>query len=127
MADFKFILAATPDAASNTSQTSVFTIPGDFSHFVVEVPALMLVTATGNIRVLSAQSPTGTFRAVVYSNNPATATSGNQFAGEMSTSSIASGAMIINEAIQFVKFGRFQFSNTCTANTAINVYGRKFD
>ena len=127
MATFKYITTAFPDAASNTSLTSAFTVPGEFSHFAVEVPAGMLITATGNIRIYGANSATGTFREVVYSNNPSTATSGNSPAGEIGLSSVRSGAFVITEGLQFVPFAKFFFTNTCTANTGLKVYGRKFD
>ncbi len=127
MSDFKFIASANVDAASNTSLTSAIAIPGNFSHFAVEVPQAMGITATCQIRVLGAQTIAGTFREVVYSNNPATSTSGNARAGEISASSVLSGAFVINEALMFAPFVKFQFSSTATANTALQVYGRKFD
>lgn len=127
MSDFKFIASANVDTASNTSLTSGLAIPGNFSHFAIEVPAAMLVTSTGNIRVLGARSLTGTYTQIVYSNNPATSTTGNAFAGEVSYSGVASGTWMINEALMFAPFVKFQFTNTATANTAINIYGRKFD
>lgn len=127
MSDFKFIASANVDAASNTSLTSAIAIPGGFSHFSVEVPAAMAITATAQIRVLGSRTATGTFSEIVYSNNPATSTSGNARAGEISASSVLSGAFVINEALMFAPFVKFQFSSTATANTAINVYGRKFD
>ena len=127
MADFKFIASANVDAASNTSLTSAIQIPGGFSHFAIEIPAAMAATATAQLRVLAAATSGGTYRQVVYSNNPATATSGNAFAGEASGSSVLSGAFVINEALMFAPYVKFQFSATATANTAINVYGRKFD
>lgn len=127
MSVYKFIASANVNAASNTSLTSAIAIPGEFSHFAVEVPAAMAITATAQIRVLGAQTLTGTYREIVYSNNPATSTSGNARAGEISASSVLSGAFVINEAIMFAPFIRFQFSATATANTALQVYGRKFD
>lgn len=126
MATFKLIGTITPDAASNTSLTSAFSMPGEFSHFAIEIPASMCASGVGNIRVMSANTPTGTYRHVVYSNNPATATSGNQYAGEMSSTSIASGAFVINEGLQFATYLKLQFTSTATANTGINLYGRKF-
>ena len=127
MSEFKFIASANVNAASNTSLTSAIQIPGNFSHFAVEVPAAMCITATAQIKVLGAGSLAGTYREIVYSDNPATATSGNALAGKISASSVLSGAFVINEAIMFAPFVKFQFTSTATANTAINVWGRKFD
>src|SRR5580765_5818647 len=98
MSDFKFIASANVDTASATSLTSAIAIPGNFSHFAIEVPALMLNTATGNIRVLGGRSLTGTFQPIVYSNNPSTTTTGNAFAGEVAYTGVISGTWMINEA-----------------------------
>lgn len=127
MADFKLIGVMYPNAASDTSLTSAFAIPGEYSHFAVEIPALMCVTATGNIRWLGAASSTGTFREIVFSNNPATSTTGNAFVGEASYSSVASGAFLVCEAFMFAPYIKGKFTSTCTANTGIKVYARKFD
>ena len=126
MATFKVVATAKPDAASNTSLTSAFQVPGEFSHFAVLLPANFAITATCGVRILGSDSLTGTYRDVIYSNNPATATSG--LAPWQSPGSAAvSGAFVICEALQFVPFAKLQFQQTCTANTGFVIYGKKFD
>lgn len=127
MALQKYVGTLYPDAASNTSLTSAWAVPGEFSHFVVEIPANMLVTTTGNVRWLGAGTVDGTYKQILYSNNPATSTSGGAFVGETPNSAAVSGAMVVCEAFQFTPFIKAQFSATCTANTGINVYAKKWD
>ena len=112
MANFVKIGTFTMDAASGTSLTSALRIPGEFSHFCLQVPSgatSWCTTTTVNIRALGADSAAGTFYQVGYSNNPATATSG--FALFEITGDYA----------------KLQFSNTATAATNFTLYGRKFD
>ena len=130
MADFKKIITAYPDAASNTSLTSAFTVPGEFSHFAINVPAMSVWAATiacGNVRVLGSPTLTGTYVPVGYSNNPATTTSG--FAvWESGMTACISGGIVICEALQFVPYAKLQFTGTMTAATSpFIVFGRKFD
>lgn len=127
MADFKRIITAVPNAASNTSLTSSFTVPGEFSHFAVLIPASSgwCVTTTVHVSVQGSVDNT-TFYDVGYSQNPATATS--SFAlWETVNSHAVSGALVICEAMQFTPYAKLRFSNTATAAANFYVLGRKFD
>jgi hypothetical protein len=125
MATYKLIANAMPVAASDTSLTSAFAVPGEFTHFMIQFPSAMAATTTCGIQVLGSDSASGTFYTVGYSNNPATATSGFR-AWDCGTDS--PGNIIICEALQFVPgFAKLKFTNTLTANTGINIWGRKFD
>lgn len=125
MAAFKKIVAAT--IATDGSVTSGFHVPGEFSHFSVMIPTATAwcVTATCQIRILGADSATGTYREIGYSNNPATATSGFR---AWDTGGDGSGKLVICEALQFAPgFAKIQAVNTATASTEFVVYARKFD
>jgi len=130
MATFKKIATATPDAASDTSLTSAFYVPGEFSQYAMRVPALFAITGTCNIQVLGAQTSTGeTFYPVMYSHSPATSTS-NYTAAIWKThaSAACSGAWVISEAFAFVPgWAKLQFVTTSTMNTSFAIYGRKED
>lgn len=129
MATFKLMAVAVPNAASNTSRTSAFAVPGEVSHFMIQVPAATTwcVTTTCAIHVMGSQSQTGTFTEVAYSNNPATTTSGHAIWSTAGSATV-SGAMIICEALQFVPgWAQLRFVSTVTAATNFNIYARKFD
>ena len=127
MPAFKLIATAAPSAASNTSLTSAFAVPADFTHYAIQMPASFAITASCGLKVLGSDSATGTFYEIGYSNNPATSTSG--FAAWSSAGSCAvSGAIVICEALQFAPgYAKIQFQQTATANTNLQIYGRKFD
>lgn len=117
------------DAASNTSLTSQFLIPGEFAQFAVRVipTSAWCITATCNVRLLATDSQSGTtFYPVGYSNNPSTSTSGFPL-WEIPQSATLSGGVVIAEGLGFAKWGKFQFTKTATAATAFIVYGRKYD
>lgn len=128
MANFCKIGTFTMDAASNTSLTSALPIPGEFTHFALKVPSgVWGATATNNIRILGADSSTGTYYQVGYSNNPSTATSGFPIC-EIANSAVVNGGFIISEAFMFVPgYAKLQFVNTATISTDFVLYGRKFD
>lgn len=129
MAAYVKIGTFTMDAASATSLTSALQIPGEFSHFALQVPSgatTWCATTTVNIRVLAAVSSTGSYYQVGYSNNPATATSGFNL-WEVGFSAARNGGMVICEGMQFAKYAKLQFSNTATASTDFVLMGRKFD
>lgn len=116
------------DAASNTSQTSALPIPGEFTHFALQIPSgVWGATATNNIRIKGAASAAGTYYQVGYSNNPSTATSGFPIC-EIANSAVVNGAYVISEAFMFVPgYAKLQFANTATISTDFVLYGRKFD
>lgn len=130
MANFVKIGTFTMDAASGTSLTSALRIPGEFSHFCLQVPSgatSWCTTTTVNIRALGADSAAGTFYQVGYSNNPATATSGFALF-EIANSACINGGRVISEGFMFTgDYAKLQFSNTATAATNFTLYGRKFD
>jgi len=129
MADFKIVANPSLNAASDTSLTSAFTVPGEFSHYAIKVPPLSgwcATVACCNVRIMGSDSPTGTFYDVGYSNNPATTTSGFAL-WEMASSSAISGGIVICEALQFTPYAKLKFTSTATANTAFMIFGRKFD
>lgn len=127
MANFVKIGTFTMNAASNTSLTSVLTIPGEFTHFALKVPSgTWAATATNNIRCLGSDTATGTYYQVGYSNNPATSTSGFAL-WEVANSAVVNGGWVIGEAFMFTPFAKLQFANTATASTNFTLYGRKFD
>ena len=130
MADFKIIATAAPDAASNTSLTSAFKVPGEFSHFAIKVATMTTWAATiacGNVSILGSDTLAGTYYPVGYSNNPATTTSG--FAvWESGMTACINGGIVICEGLQFVPFAKLKFSATMTASVGqFVVFGRKFD
>ena len=130
MADFKTIITAYPDAASNTSLTSAFKVPGEFSHYAIKIPPMSTWAATvacGNVRVLGSDTLAGTYYPVGYSNNPATSTSGFAM-WETGMTACISGGVVICEGLQFVPFAKLQFTGTMTAAASpFIVFGRKFD
>lgn len=129
MATFKLMAIATPDAASNTSLTSAFPVPGEVSHFMIQIPpgTSWCATTTCGINVLGGESSTGSFYDVAYSNNPATSTSGHAVWSTAGSAAV-SGAAIICEALQFVPgFAKLRFLQTVTAATGFKIYARKFD
>lgn len=129
MATFKQIAVAKPNAASDTSLTSAFYVPPEFSQFVIKIPALFAVTGTCNVQVLGSDSQTGTFYPIMYSHSPATSVS-NYTASIWKTcaSAACSGAWVICEAMAFVPgWAKLQFVSTATANTDFVIYGRKND
>lgn len=130
MADFKVIVNAVPDAASNTSLTSAFKVMGEFSHYAIKIAAQTTWSATaacGNIRVLGSDTLTGTYVPVGYSNNPATTTSGFAL-WETGMTACVSGGVVICEALQFTPFAKLQYTGTMTAAVGqFVIFGRKFD
>ena len=129
MADFKIIKRVYPNAASDTSLSSAFTVPPEFSHFALVVPptTAWCVTATCHIQIQGSADSGTTYYDVAYSQNPATATSSCPL-WEVVNSHVASGAIVICEALQFVPMARLRFTNTATASTTpFVVFGRKFD
>ena len=130
MATFKQVATAYPNAASDTSLTSAFYIPPEFSQFVMRVPANFAVTSTCNIQVLAAQTSTGeTFYPVQYSHSPATSVS-NYTASIWKTnaSMAADGGWVIFEGAAFVPgWAKLQFVSTATANVSFPIWGRKMD
>lgn len=127
MAEFKLVATTQPDAASNTSLSSEFSVPVEFSQFAVEIPttANWCVTATGGIGVLGAGAAAGTFRAIFYSSNPATATTGGV---QWISGNNTGNSLLICEALAFVpRFAKLQFTNTATASTDFKIYARKLD
>jgi hypothetical protein len=124
MPDYKLIANAYPDAASDTSLTSAFRVPGDFSHYCLFFPTSMCAAANCSLQLLGGSSETGTFYTMGYSNNPATSTSGFR-AWDCGADSPGKG--ILCEMMQFVPgYAKLRFLSTCTANTAIEVWGRLF-
>lgn len=126
MATYKLIATVYPDAASNTSLSSAFAVPGEYTHFMIEMPNLRAITATCGMQVQGCDSLDGTYYTVGYSNNPATATSGFR-AWDAGTTT--PGSMVICEALQFVPgYAKIKFTATLTANAyCARVFGRKFD
>jgi len=129
MATFKKIAEATPDAASDTSLTSAFYIPPEFTDFAMSIPPNFANTGTCNVQVLASETKTGTFYPVMFSHMPATSTSNYTAAiWKTNASAACSGAWVISEAFEFVPgWAKLQFVTTCTANTGFVVYGRKND
>lgn len=127
MATFKVIATATVDAASDTSLTSAFAVPGEMSHYAIAFPDIYAVTATCNVHILVSDSSTGTFKRVQYSANPSTAVTA--VSGEpWSTGIDSENRMVICEALMFApSHAKLQFVRTATANTDFVIYGRKFD
>lgn len=128
MRQYKLIATAYPNAASNTSLTSVVPIPGEFDEYAILVPAAFANTATCSVRVLGAESESGTFYDISYSNPPSTATCSlvNQ-TWQSPASAAVSGAFVLCEALRFVPgYAKFQYQNTATAHTgaAIKVFAR---
>lgn len=122
------ITTVTPNAASNTSLTSVFEVPKEFSHFAFSVPTVSgwCVTSTCNIRVEVSDAEDGTFYEVGYSANPATATTGVA-AESWGSGNAPGGKMIICEALMFSPgYARLKFVNTATATADFVIYGRQF-
>ena len=129
MATFKLLATASMDAASNTSLTSAFIVPGEMSHYALAIPtvASWCVTATCNVKVQVASSTADTFFTVGYSANPATSTTGIT-AEDWATGISPDNQMVICEALMFSPgFAKLQFVSTATLTTDILVYGRKFD
>jgi hypothetical protein len=127
MATVKFIADVMPNAVSNTSLSSAFQVPGEFSHYMLQMPSItsLCVTTTCAINILVSDSSTGTFTTVAYSSNPATASTG---AYDWNTGSASGSKMIICEALMFSPgWAKLQYANTATAAVTVTVYGRKFD
>lgn len=127
MATVKWIADVLPAAASNTSLSSAFQVPGEFSHYMIAMPttASWCVTATGGVAVQVSDSSTGTYRNVAYSSNPSTSTTGS---ANWITGNDAGGKMVICEALMFAPgWAKLQFTATATAQVTFSVYGRKFD
>lgn len=127
MADVKLIATVYPAAASNTSLSSAFQVPGEFSHYFIKMPttASWSVTTTGGVALMIGETETGTFYQVAYSSNPSTSTTGsvNWISGND-----AGGKMIICEGLAFSPgWAKLQFTTTATAQVAFSIYGRKFD
>jgi hypothetical protein len=128
VADRKLIAEVCPNAASNTSISSSFQVPAEFTHFFIEIPQTnsWCVGASSGVRVQGASTQNGTYRTIAYSHNPSTAVIGAQ--AEWISGSAATGFNVICEALQFSPpWARLQFVNTATAVATFNVYGRKFD
>lgn len=126
MSERRVVQVAYPDAASNTSLTSAFAVPKEYSHFAIVLPGLFANTATCGVGILTSDSPTGTFRKIAYSNNPATVTSTQVF-WDTPASAAISGAVIVCEALMFAQeYAKLQFTNTVTANTAFKIIGTNF-
>lgn len=129
MALYDVIGTFTMNAASGTSLTSALRIPGEYSHFALQVPSgatTWCTTTTVNIRILNGLTATGNFYQVGYSNNPFTATSGFNLC-EVPQSATINGGTVIAEGLMFAKYAKLQFSNTATATTSFTLLGRKFD
>lgn len=127
MATVKFIADVLPNAASNTSLSSAFQVPGDFSHYMLAMPvaASLFITATGGVAIQVSDTSTGTFRNVAYSNNPSTTTTGTK---NWESGNDAGGKLIICEALMFSPgWAKLQYTNTATAAVTTTVFGRKFD
>lgn len=125
MAIFKQIATAYPNAASNTSLTSEFTFSTEYDQYAILVPPLIANTATCGINVMAYDSVNAAYYDVVYSNNPATATSG-LYPWASPASAACTGAFVMCEALLFVPGqAKLKFLNTMTANTSIRIYGRK--
>lgn len=124
MAIFKQIATAYPNAASDTSLTSAFTFATEYEQYAIFVPPLLAVTATCGINVMAYDATTASYYDVVYSNNPATSTSGlSPWASPASAACM--GAFVICEALQFTPGqAKLKFLNTVTANTSVRIYGR---
>ena len=128
MSDRRVIAYATMDAASNTSQTSAFEVPKDYSHFAIVIPAAntWCQSTVCGLAVLTADSLAGPFRKIGYSNNPATVTSDQVF-WDSPKSAAVSGSVIICEALMFAqKYAKIQFTNTATATTAFPIIGTNY-
>lgn len=129
MAMFGKIGVFTMDVASGASTTSAMQIPGEFSHFMLQVPSgatTWCSTTSVNIRLLAGDTATGNFYQVGYSNSPFTATSGFNLSEIPQTAAINGGA-VIAEGFMFSKFAKLSFSNVATAATNFTLFGRKFD
>lgn len=119
----------TMDVASGASTTSAFRIPGEYSHFMLQVPSgctTWCTTTSVNIRILSGDTATGNYYRVGYSNSPFTATSGFNLSEIPQSVAIDGGAVII-EGLMFSKNAKLSFSNVATAATNFTLFGRKFD
>lgn len=140
MALMKQIATATMDAASNTSLTSAFFVPGEFQQFLLRLPpcANWSATASCGINILGSPTQGGAFYQVGYSNNPATVSSAWS-PWSAAGSATVSGCNIICEALAFLPgvvdssqsqaagaWAKVQFLQTVTMATDIAIYGRKF-
>lgn len=125
MATVKLIATVSPAAASDTSLSSAFAVPGEFSHYFVACPSAFGNTSTAGFAVQVSDTQTGTYYNVAYSSNPSTSTTGST---NWNSGGEAGGKAIICEALAFSPgWAKLQFTRTCTANTSFYVYGRKFD
>jgi hypothetical protein len=126
MAVFKQIATAYPNAASDTSLTSVFTYSTEYQKYAILVPPVIANTATCGINVLGYDSVTNAYYDICYGNNPYSITCNTIMSIWQSPASAASvGMFVMCDALEnTVGQAKLRFLRTMTANTSIRIFAR---